>query len=119
MDMKRFFLLFLLIASCVCYAADKYDVEYVLVKQDVEDGSYSISSMNDLAEIEYILIPTSIEEGKYTVNITRIESNVYKIEGTDLYIVTKFCYEYCYSEEVLLIIENWGGRSRGEVVFYN
>lgn len=117
--MKKLFLILTLLASCICYAADKYDVEYVLVKQDVEDGTYSISSMNDVAEMEYILTPTRVDEGKYTVNITRIESNVYRIDGTDLYIVTKYCYEYCYSEEVLLIIENFGGRSRGEVVFYN
>lgn len=117
--MKKLFLILTLLAPCICYAADKYDVEYVLVKQDVEDGTYSISSMNDVAEMEYILTPTRVDEGKYTVNITRIESNVYRIDGTDLYIVTKYCYEYYYSEEVLLIIENFGGRSRGEVVFYS
>ena len=117
---KIIFTLLLCISTTICsYAADRYDVEYVLVKQDVEDGTYSISSMNEVNEIEYILVPTMVDEGRYTVNVTRIESNVYWIDGTDLYIVTKFCYEYCYSKEVLLIIENWGGHSRGEVVFYN
>ena len=34
----------------------------------------------------------------YEVNLTRKGSNVYKIDGNDIIIQTRYCYVYAYSE---------------------
>ena len=34
----------------------------------------------------------------YEVNLTRKGSNVYKIDGKDIIIQTRYCYVYAYSE---------------------
>jgi len=49
----------------------------------------------------------------YEVNLTRKGSNVYKIDGKDIFIQTRYCYVYAYSEEAILKTSGYGG----EVIF--
>ena len=50
----------------------------------------------------------------YEVNLTRKGSNVYKIDGKDIIIQTRYCYVYAYSEEAILKTSGYGG----EVLFF-
>ncbi len=50
----------------------------------------------------------------YEVNLTRKGSNVYKIDGKDIIIQTRYCYVYAYSEEAILKASGYGG----EVIFF-
>jgi hypothetical protein len=43
----------------------------------------------------------------YKVSVTRKDSNLYKIDGTDLYIRTKYCYEYATGQKAILV---WNGK---------
>lgn len=121
--MRSYVIFLLLLVSVACKSADAYDVEKVLVKQELEDGTYSIDSYGQANIAEYILSPTYIDEGEYSVELRRIDSNLYQIVGTDIYIVTKYCYEYGYNIKVILIIKNsynyytQNTRSYGSVVF--
>jgi len=49
----------------------------------------------------------------YEVNLTREGSNVYKIDGKDIIIQTRYCYVYAYSEEAIFKTSGYGG----EVIF--
>lgn len=51
----------------------------------------------------------------YEVNLTRKGSNVYKIDGKDIIIQTRYCYVYAYSEEAILKTSGYGG----EVIFFD
>lgn len=51
----------------------------------------------------------------YEVNLTRKGSNVYKIDGKDIFIQTRYCYVYAYSEEAILKTSGYGG----EVIFFD
>lgn len=116
--MKKLFLLLTLCVSCLCYGAESCDVKYILEKRSVDDGMYAIVDYSDVKEVEYLLVPTQIEEGKYNIKVTRVDSNIYRIEDTDFYIVTSMCLELSLHDDALLIVENWGGVSRGQIVFY-
>ncbi|MBK6613649.1 hypothetical protein [Ottowia sp.] len=50
----------------------------------------------------------------YEVNLTRKGSNVYKIDGKDIIIQTRYCYVYAYSEEAIFKTSGYGG----EVIFF-
>jgi hypothetical protein len=76
-----------------------------------------ITKMGDLEEAETILTPMSLEVGKYKVDITRKGSNIYKIDGRDIYIETRYCYEYSYSEEVILVVAGNYGYDKGDIIF--
>ena len=51
----------------------------------------------------------------YEVNLTRKGSNVYKIDGKDIIIQTRYCYVYAYSEEAIFKTSGYGG----EVIFFD
>jgi len=44
----------------------------------------------------------------YAVSLTRKGSNVYKIDGDDLIIQTRYCYVYAYSEEAIFKTSGYG-----------
>ncbi len=54
----------------------------------------------------------------YEIQITRKYQNLYKVDNTDIWIQTKYCYEYSYSENVILKYAGYG-YSRGELIFKN
>lgn len=51
----------------------------------------------------------------YEVNLTRKGSNVYKVDGKDIIIQTRYCYVYAYSEEAIFKTSGYGG----EVIFFD
>lgn len=51
----------------------------------------------------------------YEVNLTRKGSNIYKIDGKDIIIQTRYCYVYAYSEEAIFKTSGYGG----EVIFFD
>ena len=51
----------------------------------------------------------------YEVNLTRKGSNVYKIDGKDIIIQTRYCYVYAYSEDAIFKSSGYGG----EVIFFD
>ncbi len=117
--MKKLFIILSFMFVAVCTYADEYTVEVILEKEEVPSNTYALDAYDDLSKVEYILWPAKLDEGKYSVNITRKDADLYKIDGTDLYIKTKYCYEYCYSEEVILVVYTTSRYSYGKVIFFD
>lgn len=95
-----------------------YSVLNVYESVDIPDGTKALDSWGNLKEIKDLFVRTEMDTGKYTVEVTRIDSNFYRICGTDLYVETQFCYEYATREEVVLNISSKYGYTKGEVVFF-
>lgn len=51
----------------------------------------------------------------YEVSLTRKGSNVYKVDGKDIIIQTRYCYVYAYSEDAIFKSSGYGG----EVIFFD
>ena len=84
---------------------------------ELKSGSKSIDSYGNVEDAKIVLVPTKLDEGKYSVELTKVDSNFYKIYGTDLYIETRYCYEYVTRDDAVLIIESNYGYTKGEVIF--
>ena len=67
-----------------------------------------------LAALMSVQVAPALAEN-YEVNLTRKGSNVYKIDGKDIIIQTRYCYVYAYSEEAILKTSGYGG----EVIFFD
>ena len=65
------------------------------------------------AMMSLLVAPAQAEN--YEVNLTRKGSNVYKIDGKDIIIQTRYCYVYAYSEEAIFKSSGYGG----EVIFFD
>ncbi|MEO5776673.1 MAG: hypothetical protein ABIQ27_07190 [Flavobacterium sp.] len=76
-----------------------------------------LTSSGDIEDIDVILVPTKLNIDTYKVNLTRKASNLYKVEGTDLYIETKYCYEYATYQEVILKFTSSYGYAKGTLYF--
>lgn len=94
-----------------------YDIAQVYEAVQLEAGSKSIDSYGNVEDAKIVLTPTRFEEGKYSVELTRVDDNFYKIEGTSMYIETRYCYEYAYREDAILILDSYYGYTKGEVAF--
>lgn len=84
---------------------------------DPDSDTKVLTKSGDLEEVELLFIPTKMEEGVFKVDLTRKESNLYKIEGTNYYIETRYCYEYATSEEAILKVESNYGYTKGKIIF--
>ncbi len=76
-----------------------------------------LTSSGDLEEAELILVPTRLDTDSYKVKLTKKASNFYKVEQTDLYIETRYCYEYANYEEAILKVTSSYGYTKGTLIF--
>ena len=76
-----------------------------------------LTTYGELEDAELILVPTEMETGTYRIEVTRKGSNLYKVEGTDYYIETSYCYEYATYDEAILEIESNYGYTKGKIMF--
>lgn len=97
--------------------ANNYDIAGIYEKVDLKSGSKVLDSYGNVKEAKAVYVPTKIDTGKYEVELTRIDSNFYQICGTNLYIETKYCYEYATRDEAILNVTSNYGYTRGEVIF--
>lgn len=82
-----------------------------------ESGVKAITDMGEITDVSVILSPVSIDPGEYSVSLTRKASNLYKIEGTDYYIETTYCYEFATYDDAILEVESSYGYSIGTITF--
>lgn len=81
------------------------------------DGTMVLTSQDEIEEAKLLLVPMTVDAGKYVVNITRKGANLYKIDGKNIFIKTKYCYEYSYSKEVAISVESSYGYTKGKIIF--
>jgi hypothetical protein len=51
----------------------------------------------------------------YSVNVTRKGANLYQVTGKNIYIQTRYCYEYVYYSDAILRMQGYSG----EIIFLN
>lgn len=59
------------------------------------------------------MLPSYVPADNYEVSVTRKGSNQYKVDGKNIYVHTRFCYEYVYSERSFLRMVGY----TGEIIF--
>lgn len=52
-------------------------------------------------------IPALASAEYYKVNVKRVEQDLYKTTSGDLYIQTRYCYEYTYGDDAVLKYEDY------------
>lgn len=62
-----------------------------------------------------IILPLTASADNYEVSVTRKGSNLYIVDGKKIFIHTRYCYEYVYSENTLLRMNGYSG----DMIFLN
>lgn len=110
-------LLLILLFFVSLYASDTYDIAQVYEKQELPRDAKILDNYDNIKEAKYILLPAQLERGNYEITVTRIDTNIYRVERTDFIIETKYCYEYSHYQKAILMYENSYGYSKGKLVF--
>lgn len=111
-------ILFTVLAFCV-YAtteSEAYDIVEIYERVDVPSGTKA-SDGYSVEEIEYIYVPTTIDIGRYSIEVSKEDSNFYRVCGTDLYVETRYCYEYASYTDAILVVESNYGYDKGDLIF--
>jgi hypothetical protein len=53
----------------------------------------------------------------YKVEVTRKAQDFYEIVGKNIYVKTRYCYEYVYFSDAILKIDSPYGYNVGEIIF--
>lgn len=93
------------------------NVESILTQVDVPIGSLAVGGISEVVEVDMLLVPTTLEAGLYKVTITRKVDDLYEIIGENLYVRTRYCFEYGYSVDALLELQTYSGGNLGKVTF--
>lgn len=122
MNRAKFLILFLALPVFLSFAEpsqqeDGYDVVALYRATELDYDDRIVDRYGNIEEAKYILEPTSFSSGYYKVRVKKIESNLYQIIGKDIFIQTRYCYEYAYNEEAVLHITSSYGYTIGELVF--
>ncbi|TDG37340.1 hypothetical protein EZJ43_04265 [Pedobacter changchengzhani] len=107
----------LLFFSTFSYVETSCDIKNIYKSVEPESGVKVLTTDGELEEAEAILIPTKIDEGKYKLSVTRKASNLYKVDGKDIFIETTYCSEYANREDIILVVKSNYGYDRGEIIF--
>ena len=93
------------------------DVKGVYKQVDIPVGALGLSTLGDPQELESVLVPTSLEDGAYDVRVTRKANNLYRVDGTAIFVVTRYCYEYAYSQQAVMRVRSIGSTTTGTLAF--
>jgi hypothetical protein len=80
-------------------------------------GTKVLTQSDQLDDAQLILVPLKIDEGDYAISVTRKGSNLYLIDNKNIYIETKYCYEYSMMQKAVLKVESNFGMTKGKLVF--
>ncbi len=67
----------------------------------------------NLLILSVLILPVLAVADNYEVSVTRASSNLYKVDGKNIFIQTSYCYEYVYYENSFLKMNGF----TGEIIF--
>ena len=110
------FLLLLVYANCA--SQETYYIKNILSEVETGEGTIVITNYGEVEEVEKVLVPYNIEIGTYNVLISRKGRDLYRIEGTNIYIETHLCLELALLSDALVVIDTQYGLIKGSITFY-
>ncbi|AYL93774.1 hypothetical protein [Mucilaginibacter celer] len=121
----KILILLLLVATLPFLTSLKFsDYEITAYFKAIETprDAFSLNTDDELSETKLLLVKQQLPEGKYVVKVTKVAKDLYridgkKIDGKEIYIQTKYCYEYAYGKEVILKVDGNYGFSKGRLIF--
>ncbi len=118
--MSKVIISFLLFSTfCLpIFSQTKCDIANFFSAKDVSyDDIFVMTKSGDIEEVELVLNPLKLDAGTYKVEVTRKSSNLYKVDYQDVYIQTKYCSQFSYSEKAYIEVESSYGYSKGQLIF--
>lgn len=96
-----------------------YNVVAVYEGQDIKGDAKAIKKNGTVVDdVKTILVKTELDVGRYDVKVNKVDTDLYQVYGTDIYIETRYCFKYAYRQDALLNITSRYGVYIGELIFF-
>lgn len=110
-------MLFIVLVSLSSFNSNRnseYDIVAIYQGKTIDNAK--VLTDDGVKDAEIILFQMRLNTGKYVVNVTKKGKDIYKVEGKEIYIETRYCYEYS-GTDVVLDIESTYGYTIGKIKF--
>lgn len=115
---KRIFVLIFILCNIYLHAQNKYDIAGIYTGKDVQyENVKVVNSFDNVEDAKLLLFKSELDEGVYEVTVTRKATNIYIIDGTEIYIQTKFCFVSGIRQKAILKINSKYSYNKGEIIF--
>jgi len=124
----KYFFLALLIPLFGSYSShnEEYDVDKVYSAEMMPSTNITvltsrgeIKELDDILdyEVDNVLTEMKLKPGNYEVQVSRKDANLYEVAFKDIYIKTRFCYEFGVRLDAILKVEQSYGYSSMKLIF--
>lgn len=97
--------------------AESCDVRGVYSPIVLPFGTLASTTLGSLEEISEAYAPRKLDDGSYSVTVTRRSKDFYRVDGTEIYLTTRFCYHYGYSDKAVLRWQSLGSFGSGTITW--
>jgi len=98
-------------------SAETCDVEGIHEAVSPSAGTLAINDFGEVVKVQTILSPVALESGTYEVSVSQEQSNLYKLDGENVYIKTTYCSSMALAEEAILKVKSGNGYTVGQLIF--
>lgn len=113
----KILLILFVFSNSLIHAQNKYDIAGIYSGKDVQyENVKVVNSYDNVEDAKLLLFKSELDEGVYEVTVTRKATNIYMIDGTEIYIQTKFCYVSGIRQKAILKINGKYSYNKGEII---
>lgn len=118
------YIIFPLLSSLPCsqkwfdaFTSTSCDIAAFYKGIDPDINTKVLTAYDNIEDAKLILVPINLDEGLYEVQVTRKGSNLYELEGTNIYVETRYCYEIVFYEDAIVKVNSRFGYAKGSIIF--
>lgn len=97
------------------------EITRIYKKIEIESEAIAVNRWGrTLEDVKYILVEADsrdIQSGTYQVEVSREETHIYHIEGTDIYLKLPYCLDWASRKKATLTISTMGFHSHGTLTW--
>ena len=84
---------------------------------NTQRGLAALTSEGQVIHVNVMLVPITMPQKQYHVHVTRVGTDLYLVEGQNMYIRTRECDVVVYSADATLDLSAEVGQNRGTLTF--
>lgn len=95
----------------------KCEISKIYQSEEISKEARVLTMNGSFAPATLLLQPLQLKPGEYEYALTRRATNLYKVEGTEIYIETKLCFNIGFKQKATIVINEDQGYIKGHVLF--
>ncbi len=96
---------------------DTCEIARIYQSTDIDKDAKVLTMNGSFSRATMLFEPYVLEKGEHNMNLTRKVKDLYNVEGTNIYIETRLCFNIGFKQPSKVVIEDVVGHKLGFVNF--